>query len=247
MGNWFSLERTKDDIIEDISWSDKFSKYQDNFDEANPPRYLYIDDYDLVIETKSENPYAIDRISPDWSRSDIEDYIYTYLDSVYPVVVNNIVNNIVNNTVNNIVNNTVNNIENNTEEITEEDLSDYFTNESLIDFINESVSGNISDWNKWLDRFFYEKSLGYQIFKRMTDDDPDGTFLMVWYNILKQNVTNGIQLIETEREAVLSSYPYEQIPIEICDENEKCIVIVAKINNEWKYVGITTDWYCYCS
>lgn len=241
MGNWFSystifpISVTVDDIIEDIIWSKKFQYYQNRFESMIPSRDLYIDDNDLIIETNINNSYSMERISPNWNDPNIEKIIYNYLDKTYKKYTNTDIGYVFSNSSDSSSDNDDNNNDNNDEYNSEEIR--------IINcFINDSIKSDIIDWDEWLNKFFDNKSMGYQLFKRIgssncfrVSDKINGNIIyslqFIWYSILQSIIDNGYMLILNQENTN---------EILLCDSDENCIVVMSIVDGEWKYVGITS-------
>jgi len=239
MGNWFSISKTTDDIIEDICCTDKFATYQIYFEELNPPRELYVEDGDITISTTVGSSYSLETISPVWGDSNVEEYVYRYLDNIYAKYSKG----------GKIEYNKGGEFSNDSNKDNNENSNDNInSNNGLIDFIENSVTSDIDDWYVWLDNYFDTNSFGYRLFKAMapleckyTGEIPIYSQEIIWFSSLESVINQGYQLRESTRENILIAYPYVT-PIEVCDLNGNCVVIVANINGEWKYVGITEEY-----
>lgn len=89
MGNSNTKEDQIEDIIEEITSTDKFQDYCDKFEKLNPARHIYIDDDELTIEVNEENKYSIIRQKLNWLYPQISEAMYEVLDKLYDTYIQN--------------------------------------------------------------------------------------------------------------------------------------------------------------
>jgi len=221
MGNWFgTVQKSEQDIIEDFDFSHKFMEYQDRFEELNPSRSVHIDNDELIIETKVKNSYGIDKIFIDWNDPYIDKFIYGYLDKMYLTYSGG-------NKINYVFDN-YDNIEART------DATDQDTIEEVSMFILESLDSDIDNMDQWLETYFDPTSQGYEILKVFGNDKSiDHIFncefswyQYAWYNMLHHCTEDQCELVEIDD------------GFELYNGNGDSIVILSKVDNQWKYIGL---------
>ena len=74
-------EIERDDFIDEILDSDKFQDYQEKFRNLKPPRDVYLDENELIMETIQ--PYSIQTYTFDWTESKEVPVLYELLDTLY--------------------------------------------------------------------------------------------------------------------------------------------------------------------
>jgi hypothetical protein len=78
-----SKEDTIENINDEIMGTDKFITYQDKFQLLSPPRDVFIDENELIIETIQEKLYSIHQYEYDWTDPRSTDDMYKQLDLLY--------------------------------------------------------------------------------------------------------------------------------------------------------------------
>ena len=239
MGNWTSYEPNIEEIIERIEQSDKFVEYQNKFADLVPLRQLYIgDDRDVIIEAETNNSYSFIPASFNWTKPDREEDLYEYLDKMYETYLHS-------QTISGPGLEDIDNVSDLSDEPVLSDLSD--DNTCITKFIKETIDTDITDWNQWLDEYFDHESLGYKLFKEIGNDMPAecstiGSAMYppqyIWFSLLQQCGEN-MSVRDTIKDKVKEAYP-DGTPKDIVDHEGNIVVIMAKMDGKWKYIGLTT-------
>ena len=245
MGNLISLEDNIEDITDIIVTTCKFDEYQTKFIELTPPRELYIDEGELIIETMQETSYSVLKYKFDWFDPNVEESIYMLLDNYYE----NYSNRSLNRNISDIFKKCEHEdcyvylfdpmvlcpkhkdeTSDSSDETSEETLP---LVGSLDDMLNSSRN-EIRDCNEWLDYYFYPESKGYEIFKSM------GKYMgnkfhspqIIWHMMLCEALENELSVSPT---ADPNSLEMEIVA------GDMIIGILSKIDDRWWYVGITSE------
>ena len=83
MGNFITREDKIEDIIEEITISNKFKEYQEKFYELVPSYDLSITDGELVIEVIKKTSYSVVQYYYDWLDPNDINLMYIDLDKLY--------------------------------------------------------------------------------------------------------------------------------------------------------------------
>ena len=259
MGGNLSFAARPEDVIEDIDYSDRFIEYQKKFEALSPPRELYFNERAVVIETQIFNSYSISNLEFNWSKPDVREQLYEYLDKTYDVYKNT-----EKITQDKSESDRSESDSNDRSDVSDSDKSDNDGSDSdksdndgsepnirneIVKHIQESIDTDIEDWNIWLDTYFEIGSLGHQLLLFMEETTPSevigtGEILIyppqyIWFSTLQNMMSSGIigvrpTIKDRVKELYLEAY-------DILDGDESIVVIIAKTEEGWKYVGLTTE------
>jgi len=120
-----------------------------------------------------------------------------------------------------------------------------------LEFVTESLDGEIDNWADWLDQYFYHGSLGHQLFTDLNQQVEPVTITrdekvwgfppqLLWMLLLINSVElDTIRAVPCTRPKVLGIYSDAQ---EIQNSYDETVAIVAPIEGKWYYVGITSEY-----
>ncbi len=233
MGALLSFLRETEDVIEDISFSEKFIKYQEKFNNLFPSKKLYLDVEGLYIESLTNSSWSSSITEFDWMDLNVENRIYNYLNIVLDIEYKNSINSDVN-----------------MKDITKD----------IKTFINKSINTDLYCDN-WLEKYFDNE--GYDLFKTIGEIidpkckenyySPQSIWVLMLGSVIYSN-----QLVVRKSETPKYNNPnnnpiYNNGPnhrpnhqpnhtYEIINKNNNnVIVIINRMYGSWRYVYITPD------
>ncbi len=106
----------------------------------------------------------------------------------------------------------------------------------VLDFVERTLKDSEVEWNEWVDKYFHHGSDGHKLFIEMNRDIPieynKNPPHMIWYLVLQ-----NVQSLNTMYVRILE----QPNCFEIIDQDGMSLAMVALIEDEWKYMGITTS------